>query len=246
MSHELRTPLNAIIGFSYLLRSGKLEPEKTCEYAADIHGSGEHLLALINDLLDYSKIEAGQRHLHIETLDVQEIARNLHKLLSIQLEKRRLSIAYEFQGLALVRADEVALRQVLLNLLSNAAKFSYEGQVITIRGRDGADETYEIEVEDRGIGIEADQLPRVLQPFHQASDSYTRSTGGTGLGLAIVESLVELHGGGVSVESEKGVGTLVRVSFPRARAGLGVLAHAGSGAGARAEARRGDRAVGGA
>ncbi|SMF18607.1 Signal transduction histidine kinase [Tistlia consotensis] len=218
MSHELRTPLNAIIGFSYLLRSGKLEQPKTGEYAADIHSSGEHLLALINDLLDYSKIEAGQRDLHIETLDVRQIARNLHKLLTIQLEKRHLTIAYDFEGAALVRADEIALRQVLLNLLSNAAKFSYEGEIITIRGRDGGDGSYEIEVEDRGIGIEEDQLQRVLQPFHQASDSYTRSTGGTGLGLAIVDSLVELHGGSVTVESAKGVGTCVRVSFPTAPA----------------------------
>ncbi len=218
MSHELRTPLNAIIGFSYLLRSNRLDRSKTGEYAADIHGSGEHLLALINDLLDYSKIEAGQRELRIETLDVRQIAQDLHKLLSIQLDKRRLSVSYDFRDLPLVRADEVALRQVLLNLLSNAAKFAYEGGCIAIRGYDAAADSYVIEVEDRGIGIAPDQLTRVLQPFHQASDSYTRSTGGTGLGLAIVDSLVELHGGSVEVESEKDVGTLVRVSFPRAAA----------------------------
>src|SRR5690606_10132394 len=122
----------------------------------DIHGSGEHLLALINDLLDYSKIEAGQRDLHIETLNVQEIAHNLHKLLSIQLEKRHLGISYDFKGAPLVRADEMALRQVLLNLLSNAAKFSYEGETIIIRGREADDGNYLIEVEDRGIGIEQD------------------------------------------------------------------------------------------
>ena len=116
--------------------------------------------------------------------------------------------------------DPDRLRQVLLNLLSNAAKFAYEGGCIAIRGYDGPEDSYVIEVEDRGIGIAPDQLSRVLQPFHQASDSYTRSTGGTGLGLAIVDSLVELHGGRVEVESEKDVGTLVRVSFPRAAAGL--------------------------
>ena len=148
MSHELRTPLNAIIGFSYLLRSNRLDRSKTGEYAADIHGSGEHLLALINDLLDYSKIEAGQRELRIETLDAQQIARDLHKLLAIQLDKRRLSVSYDFRGPPLVRADEVALRQVLLNLLSNAAKFAYEGGCIAIRGYDGPEDSYVIEVED--------------------------------------------------------------------------------------------------
>ncbi|MEQ8602273.1 MAG: ATP-binding protein [Marivibrio sp.] len=215
MSHELRTPLNAIIGFSDLLTDGRAGADKTSEYAADINDSGRHLLLLINDLLDYTKIEAGQRELAPAPIDAERTVRDLERLIQVQMRERNLKIAYAFPDDSRIEADQTAFRQVIVNLLSNAAKFSYEGETIEVGARrDEAAGRLALWVEDRGIGIAPEEIERVLQPFHQETASYTKRSGGTGLGLAIVDSLVRLHGGETQIDSVKHQGARVTVSFP--------------------------------
>lgn len=217
MSHELRTPLNAIIGFSELINGGHSSQEKSQEYAGDINDSGRHLLELINQLLDYSKIEAGERDLLIRDVDVSTEIESLRKLIHLQLERRFLKLDLTLSDGLRVKADRVAFRQVLLNLLSNACKFAFEGTVITLNVTQKNDMVF-LSVKDEGVGIGEEHIERVLQPFQQETDTYIRPSGGTGLGLAIVDNLVRMHGGRVSLESEKGVGTTVTVSFPVAAA----------------------------
>nr|WP_281413183.1 HAMP domain-containing sensor histidine kinase [Marivibrio halodurans] len=212
MSHELRTPLNAIIGFSDLLVGGKAEG-RADEYAQDINDSGRHLLLLINDLLDYTKIEAGQREIAPVPIDAARTIRDLERLVHVQMGERNLSIRYDFPEDARIRADQTAFRQVILNLLSNATKFSYEGEEIRIAA-EPIEGYLHISVTDRGVGIAAEEIERVMQPFHQETTSYTKRMGGTGLGLAIVDSLVRLHGGTTRIESVKGKGATVTVAFP--------------------------------
>ncbi len=215
MSHELRTPLNAIIGFSELIGTGHSDAERNLEYAGDINDSGRHLLELINQLLDYSKIEAGERKLAMHRVPVLHEVESLEKLIHLQLERRALILEIDIAPEIEAMADRTAFRQVILNLLTNSCKFAYERTTIriaaTLKGG-----LVTISVEDKGIGISKEHLNRVLQPFHQEADSYIRPAGGTGLGLAIVESLVRMHGGQVSLSSEKGVGTTVAISFPAA------------------------------
>ncbi|WP_421879905.1 ATP-binding protein [Pacificispira sp.] len=215
MSHELRTPLNAIIGFSELIGTGHSDAERNLEYAGDINDSGRHLLELINQLLDYSKIEAGERKLAMHRVPVLHEVESLEKLIHLQLERRALALEIDIAPEIEAMADRTAFRQVILNLLTNSCKFAYERTTIRIAAamKSGL---VTISVEDKGIGISKEHLDRVLQPFHQEADSYIRPAGGTGLGLAIVESLVRMHGGQVGLSSEKGVGTTVTISFPAA------------------------------
>ncbi len=217
MSHELRTPLNAIIGFSELIGTGHSDAARNLEYAGDINDSGRHLLELINQLLDYSKIEAGERKLAMHRVPVLHEVESLEKLIHLQLERRALVLEIDIAPEIEVMADRTAFRQIVLNLLTNSCKFAYERTTIRIAAtlKDGV---VTIAVEDKGIGISKEHLNRVLQPFHQETDSYIRPAGGTGLGLAIVESLVRMHGGKVDLTSEKGVGTTVTVSIPAAAA----------------------------
>jgi signal transduction histidine kinase len=215
MSHELRTPLNAIIGFSELLGVGASSEEKNREYAGDINDSGRHLLELINQLLDYSKIEAGERELDMQPLSVAEAVESLRTLVQLPLQRRSLTLEVDVPEDMEINADRTAFRQVVLNLLTNACKFAYENTAITIAAEPG-DGWATITVRDRGVGIGKAHLSRVLQPFHQETESYVRPTGGTGLGLAIVDTLVRMHGGRVTLDSEKGVGTAVTVRFPLA------------------------------
>ena len=212
MSHELRTPLNAIIGFSDLIASGAARPDKATDYAQDINASGRHLLTLINDLLDYSKLESGQRDLRLVRFAPRAVLDGVARLFAPTLDRRGLTLAITVDAHWVIEADELAFRQVMLNLMSNAVKFAFEGTTITIAARsDGG--RLELTVSDRGIGIAPDQLDRVLQPFQQEDTAYARASGGTGLGLAIVESLVRLHGGAVRLESVKNQFTSVSVSF---------------------------------
>lgn len=223
MSHELRTPLNAIIGFSELIGSGQGNTTRNNEYAADINDSGRHLLELINQLLDYSKIEAGERDLSLRPVGVEDEVESLEKLIQLQLTRRRLTLESAIEPGLHAMADRTAFRQVVLNLMTNACKFAFEGSTLRLnaRRRDGMTE---VSIEDKGIGISSEHLQRVLQPFHQENESYVRPSGGTGLGLAIVESLVRMHGGTVTLESEKNVGTTVTVTFPFASEGEAVSA----------------------
>ncbi|HZD24772.1 MAG TPA: PAS domain S-box protein, partial [Alphaproteobacteria bacterium] len=221
MSHELRTPLNAIIGFSEAIREqwfGPVGHAKYLEYANDIHGSGEHLLSIISDILDLSRIEAGKAVLDEETFDPCSIVDDCLRLVEGHARQAGVSLYPQVCAGALqLRADGRLMKQILLNLLSNAVKFTPDGGRITVRcGRTEAGE-FEMTVADTGHGIEPSQIEQVLQPFGQGEDSYARSRGGTGLGLPLAKSFTELHGGTLKLASEPGVGTTVTITLPSTR-----------------------------
>ena len=216
MSHELRTPLNAIIGFSEIMGSGlfgELGSPKYKEYASDIHASGTHLLELINDILDMSKIEAGRMTLEAQPLDLSEVVEESLRLVSGRAEVAKVTIENELPALPTVQADKRAVKQVLLNLLSNAVKFTPAGGSIHLKGS-STDGIVTIAVEDTGIGIPASALPKIGRPFEQVESQHSKKHKGTGLGLALSRSLVELHGGTLTIESTEGVGTTVNFTLP--------------------------------
>ena len=227
MSHELRTPLNAIIGFSEAIAQGFLGPvtdPKHLEYIKDIHGSGMLLLDIINDVLDMSKIEAGKLQLAQDRVRLQQVVAETLRIVSDQAQTRKLGLRTSLPAEPLLLiADERAIKQVLLNLLSNAIKFSHEGGRIDIRGSQQANGMLAIEVEDRGIGMSADEISRALQPFGQASSAVTRKHGGTGLGLPIAKGLIEAHGGTLTIDSSPGRGTCVRIMLPQRSARTGMI-----------------------
>ncbi len=218
VSHELRTPLNAIIGFSELLRdpgSAPLSAEQ-CEFADDIHQSGEHLLRLINDILDLSKIEAGKMELHLKTTDVPRALRDAASMLRAQATRKGLALDFAAgPGVAAALVDPGLFRQVLVNLLSNAVKFTPEGGSVRLTAR-VEERDLIAEVRDTGIGIAPEDVPRVFEEFYQVDGSYARGYGGTGLGLALVRRMVELHGGSITVDTAPGRGSCFVVRFPRA------------------------------
>ena len=230
MSHELRTPLNAIIGFSEMIRDNAFGPvgsPKYVEYAHDIHSSGMHLLALINDILDLSKIEAGKGDLDEREIDVARLVRSCLILVGERADSGGVTIDNRVpDDLPRLRADQRKLKQILINLLSNAIKFTSGkftpgtaagGGRVRIAGRiDGAGALL-IEVADTGIGIAPEDIPKALAPFRQIDGDLNRRFDGTGLGLPLAKSLAELHGGGLDLKSELGVGTTVTVRFPGER-----------------------------
>lgn len=217
MSHELRTPLNAIIGFADVMRQkmfGPLGASRYEEYVCLIHDSGLLLLDLITDVLDMAKIEAGKLELYIEDLDLNAVVQDSVRLLCERAQQQGIALTTELPagGLSL-EADRRAIKQILLNLLSNAIKFTLAGGTVTVRAFSG-DGAITLQVEDNGIGISPRDLPRLGQPFEQASADPALSKGGTGLGLALVRALATKHGGDVRIESEEGVGTTVSVELP--------------------------------
>ncbi len=221
MSHELRTPLNAINGFSEIMVGemfGPLGDARYKEYAGDILSSGQHLLALINDILDMSKIEAGKMNLKFEPLTVEDVVEDAARLVRNRAEAAGLALELEFpRDLPEVEADYRAVKQVLLNLLSNAIKFTPRGGRVTVRAesrRDPTGERIRISVRDTGIGIAADDLQRLAQPFEQIESQPSTTQQGTGLGLALTKSLVEMHGGALDIQSAPGEGTTVAFSVP--------------------------------
>ena len=219
MSHELRTPLNAIIGFSEVLATeilGPLAQDKQLEYIKDINSSGLLLLSIINDVLDMSKIEAGKLELAFERVSVQQVIREAVRMVDERVRARHLNIAVQApEGEISVWGDERALKQIMLNLMSNAVKFSHDGGRIDIRAALDASGALTLEVADRGIGMAAAEIERALQPFGQAKSATTRNHGGTGLGLPIAKGLVEAHGGTLAIESIAGRGTAVRIALPQ-------------------------------
>jgi signal transduction histidine kinase len=220
MSHELRTPLNAIIGFSEMLESGYggALSERQASYTKDIHDSGQHLLQIINNVLDMSKVEAGQYQLYETAVDLRDVARASISILSGRAREQGLSLELAIDPtLPCVMADERTLRQVLLNLLSNAVKFTPNGGRVTVTGSVQPSGDLAIHVQDTGIGIAAEALDLVMEPFRQANGSFSREYEGTGLGLTISKNFVELHGGKLAIESEVGVGTTVSVILPAFR-----------------------------
>jgi signal transduction histidine kinase len=224
MSHELRTPLNAIIGFSeMMLREvlGALGNDQYRAYVADIHESGEHLLQIINDILDLSKAEAGKLELYDEVFDLKDTIRSVRQLINERIRTGELTASVALpESLPLLRADERKTKQVLLNLVSNAVKFTPPGGSIDITGRFDRDSGLTLTVRDSGIGIAPDDLARVLQPFEQVDSTFSRLHQGTGLGLPLVKAIMELHGGDLELRSEVGVGTRASITFPPQRAVL--------------------------
>jgi signal transduction histidine kinase/AraC-like DNA-binding protein len=221
MSHELRTPLNAIIGFSEFMASGALGPAgslKYLEYARDINKSGRHLLDMISEVLDMSKIEAGQYELFLEDVDVAEAAEFCVRLVAGRAEAGHITLASQVgPDLPRAHADSRALRQILLNLLSNAVKFTPAGGTVSVSAVASGSGEVTLVVSDTGVGISADDLKRVGEPFRQVGRSLTNPQEGTGLGLAITKRLVEMHGGKLEIESTPGRGTAVKVSLPAVR-----------------------------
>ena len=221
MSHELRTPLNAIIGYSEMLIEEAEEGGATplVPDLQKIQRSGRHLLGLINDVLDVSKIEAGRLELHVESVPVATMLQEVSATAAPLVARRRNRLELQVAGAPdAIRADEMRLRQVLLNLLSNAAKFTEDGR-ITLQAegvRDAAGEWVAFTVRDTGIGMTAEQRAQLFQPFTQVDASPTRRFEGTGLGLTIAKRLVEMMGGTIRLESEPGVGTTVVVRLPAA------------------------------
>jgi signal transduction histidine kinase len=216
MSHELRTPLNAVIGFSEVLGEemfGELN-EKQSEYVDDIHSSGRHLLSLINDILDLSKIEAGRMELDVTTFDIRMALGNALTLVSERAERRGIALESKIdESLADMTGDERKVKQILLNLLSNAIKFTPEGGRVTLTAH-GADSMVTISVRDTGVGISAEDQEHIFEEFRQVGTDYARKVEGTGLGLTLTRRFVELHGGEIAVESEPGAGSEFRITLP--------------------------------
>ncbi len=221
MSHELRTPLNAINGFSEIMATemfGPLGDRRYKEYANDILGSGQHLLALINDILDMSKIEAGKMNLHFEALELEDLVSEAVRLMRNRAEAAKLRVEIDMPtNLPLVQADFRAVKQILLNLLSNAVKFTPQGGRIVVAAREVSGPTgrrVRISVADSGIGIAKNDLARIARPFEQVETQHSKTQQGTGLGLALTKSLIELHEGAFTIESQPGVGTTVIFTLP--------------------------------
>ncbi len=216
ISHELRTPLNAIIGFSEIMVSGAFGPmgvAKYEEYCRDIRDSGEYLLNVINDILEMSRIEVGRFTLKIEDVDLDATVLSALRVMTVLAEEKGLALRAEAITGLHMKADRRAINQILLNLMSNAVKFTPAGGRITVRTR-VVGKAVNIYVEDTGIGIPKDALPKLGRPFEQVENQFTKSHQGSGLGLAIARSLVELHSGSMRIRSSVGVGTVVLVRLP--------------------------------
>ena len=221
MSHELRTPLNAIIGFSGLIKDqhfGALENPKYEEYAGDILASGEHLLELINDILDVSAIEAGKLELTEEDVSIAEIVNTSLLLLRPRAKKGDISLKVDIaKDLPIVRIDARRGRQILLNLLSNAIKFTLAGGTVTITAHLVTGGELSLSVADTGVGMTEDQIVKAMTKFGQVDSGLDRKHEGTGLGLPLVKGMIELHGGTMLVQSTEGQGTIATVTFPKQR-----------------------------
>jgi signal transduction histidine kinase len=220
MSHELRTPLNAIIGFSAAFVNGlfgRLGDPRYQEYAQDINDSGNHLLRIINDILDLSKIEAGHMQLNDAHLKIPTVVNSVLPLVRERAAEANVRMTTDLpDDLPLLRADDRAVKQMLINLLSNAVKFTEAGGEITVAARHEHGAIL-LSVADTGIGMAPEDIPRALIAFGQVDGSLSRQHQGTGLGLPLVKSLVELHQGACDVDSAPGVGTTVTLSFPKER-----------------------------
>jgi signal transduction histidine kinase len=221
MSHELRTPLNAIIGFSEIIQSqifGSVGSERYLAYAKDIRDSGKHLLEIINDILDLAKIEVGKFELHEEDCDVAAVIPSALRFVRDRAHASGLKVEMQLApNLPMVRADQRALKQILLNLLSNAIKFTPSGGRIEICAGVAEDGRFLIRVSDSGIGMAPEDVPRALEAFGQIDSSLSRKYDGTGLGLPLVKAFAELHGGTIEIDSALQAGTTVRVLLPGER-----------------------------
>ena len=220
MSHELRTPLNAILGFSEMIQSAVIGPVdlRYRNYASDIHKSGQHLLAIINDILDLSKLESGKFELRDENVHIANVLETCQEMILGSAHESGIDISFDLgTDLPVIRADELRLKQIVINLLSNAVKFTPAGGrvVVTVNQDEMSDVV--IEVRDTGIGMRAEDISVALEPFGQVGSQMGRAAEGTGLGLPLVKYLTELHGGQFTIVSELGVGTTATVRLPASR-----------------------------
>lgn len=237
MSHELRTPLNAILGFSEIIKDKVLGPTnggKYCDYAADIHNSAGHLLALINDILDLSKIESGVEQLDEESIEVTDLVESVLRLVKMRAMRSGVELKLEIRNdLPFLIADRRKAIQILVNLLANAVKFTNRGGKVTLKVWYRATDGFVLQVVDTGIGIALNDIPKAFAPFQQIDSALNRKYEGTGLGLPLSKSLVELHGGSLDLQSQIGSGTTVTIRFPATRTGSDVVPGNSAG-GARA------------
>jgi PAS domain S-box-containing protein len=221
MSHELRTPLNAIMGFSEVIKNemfGHIAVPQYVEYARDIFASGSHLLDIINDILDLSKVESGKFELTEENVAIEEVVFAVCNIVKGKADEKNLHIAPRLPGvMPRLYADKRALKQMMLNLLSNAVKFTPKDGEVKIAATLDADGAVLITVADSGIGIAAHDMEKVLTPFGQVDSALAREHDGTGLGVPLVKAMVELHGGSLIFESTPGEGSVVTLRFPPER-----------------------------
>lgn len=221
MSHELRTPLNAILGFSEIIKNqihGVIGEQKYVEYAADIYDSGSHLLSIINDILDLSKVEAGRLEVHEATFAFPEVMSNCIRLITPRIQEAGLRLStHVAEPLPLLMADERLVKQVLLNLLSNAVKFTPSGGAITVAAGINEAGQFEVSVTDTGIGMDEMGIAKALTPFGQVDSSLNRKHEGTGLGLPLVAAFVKRQGGKLMIDSSIGQGTAVKFTLPSDR-----------------------------
>jgi cell cycle sensor histidine kinase DivJ len=217
VSHELRTPLNAIIGFSELLmheRMMQADEKRRLEYAQLIHQSGHHLLSVVNGILDVSKIESGTFEIVTEPCRLDEVVRHCLDLMALKAKDGGVDLVARLSpALPEIVADKRALTQIMINLISNAVKFTGSGGRVTVFAERVAADV-RVVVEDTGIGISAEDLPRLGNPFFQGRSSYDRPYEGTGLGLSVVKGLIDLHGGRIAISSRVGEGTRVEIRLP--------------------------------
>jgi PAS domain S-box-containing protein len=222
MSHELRTPLNAVIGFAEVMEHelfGALGDRRYREYVGYMKNSGLHLLGIINGILDLSKIEAGKLHLYEEEINLEEVITYCFHLVISKKDDKLIQLDLQLaKDLPNLWGDERLIRQILLNIGSNARKFTAKGGKVTVKTRLDAHSGHEIEITDNGIGMTEEDLEAALTPFGQVDSSLSRRYDGTGLGLPLSNSFLKLHGGRLQIESEPGVGTTVTIKFPLERA----------------------------
>ncbi|OHC74031.1 MAG: hypothetical protein A3G18_10890 [Rhodospirillales bacterium RIFCSPLOWO2_12_FULL_58_28] len=218
MSHELRTPLNAIIGFSEMMSRktfGPLGDSRYADYANDIRASGLYLLDMINDILDLSKVEAGKQALLEEELNVSSIVSSSLEMVRERAKDAKVEMTAELPAdTPRLLADGRMFKQIMLNLLTNAIKFTPEGGKVTISGDIGGDGSFSLRVTDSGIGIAEEDLAVILSPFGQVDNEYTRRHKGSGLGIPLVKELIEMHGGALKIESAVGIGTTIIINLP--------------------------------
>ena len=219
ISHELRTPLNAIIGFSEIIKNevlGPLDNKQYQDYVKDIHQSGVHLLSLINDILDYSKAEAGKLDLNIEEVDITKLIVTSMRLVSPRAEQAQVKLIEEVpKDHYIIKTDAKKFKQIMLNLLSNAVKFTPPaGQVKVSLWQNVVDGSISVEVKDSGIGIAPKDISRALAPFGQVDSALSRKYEGTGLGLPLTKKFVEIMGGNFQIQSEESVGTTITFTLP--------------------------------
>jgi PAS domain S-box-containing protein len=221
MSHELRTPLNAVIGFAEIIKNellGAINEPRYRDYAGDIHSSGKRLLQLINDILDMTKVEAGTYQLREDVCDLAKIVGDAIALVQNLAIQNELTVRVDVpQDIPFLFADERGVRQVLVNFLSNAIKFTPKGGDVAVSARLEPDGALALAVVDTGIGMARDDIPQALSPFQQLEGSHGRRYEGTGLGLSLIKAMLDLHEGALHVDSKLGAGTTVTATFPPRR-----------------------------